>query len=406
LNTPSDSPTGETAQEVASSNNLVNRLSLVVFFEWIGAGALLPLLPIYLKDRGGSTTLVGLTMASFFIAGLVFQYPAGRLADRFGKKPVLLGGLIAYGIASLAYLLPTNNYSFLVLRFAQGAAAGAVEVASLALMASAIPSARRGRAVSKIYSAQLSGTVIGPLLGAIVGIAHMGIIFVAVAALCFLAIIPVMTSSTIEAHDERDQVDGKLKRIAVNRALLGAMGAAIAFGLTVGAYEACWSLLLHSRGATTVEIGLSWTIFSLPYVFMVRAGGWFADHYDRRILAIGGLLVSMAFCVLWPFVASIALLMTLGFVEAVGSSTSLPSIQGILTQQRPPHELGRVQGLFATSQTAAIAVSASFAGALFGINRALPFLVAAGIGFVLLIIVGVLWTDVPGRVSELDRSSL
>jgi len=395
-------PSSETPEELAASNRLVNRLSLVVFFEWIGAGALLPMLPLYLQHRGASPTIVGLTMASFFVAGLLFQYPAGRLADRFGRKPVLLGGLLAYGLASLCYLIPASNYSFLVLRFVQGGAAGAVEVASLALLSSAVPTARRGRAVSKIYSAQLSGTVIGPLLGTIAGLAHMSLVFIATAILCGIAVIPVLTSSSIEAHDELDTTPaGPMMKVVINRALLGAMGAAVAFGLCIGVYESCWSLLLESRGATVFQIGISWTTFSIPYVFFVRAGGWFADHGDRRKFAVGGLIVSMIFCALWPFVSPIFVLVTLGFFEAIGSSLSLPSIQGLLTQQREPQELGRVQGMFATSQTAAIALSASLAGALFGINRALPFVLAAGIGTIFLIGTAILWANVPGRASQL-----
>jgi len=382
------------------ADRLVNRLSIVVFFEWVGAGALLPLLPLYLRDRGASTSLIGITMASFFVAGLIFQYPSGRLADRYGRKPVLLVGLLAYAVASLAYLLPSSNYSFLILRFVQGGAAGAVEVASLALVSSAVPLARRGRAISKIFSAQLGGTVIGPLIGSFVGVQHMAIIFVLVAILCTTAAIPVLTSSAIEAHDEQDAVEGELKKIKMNRALLGAMGGAVALGLCVGAYEACWSLLMQSRHATNLEIGLSWTLFSLPYVFLVRAGGWLADHYDRRKLALTGLSVSMCFCIMWPFVSSIYLLMVLCFVEAIGSSMSLPSIQGLLTQQRSPQELGRVQGLYATAQTASIAISASIAGTFFGINRALPFVLAGGIGGFVLIGVAIAWSKVPGTSSD------
>ena len=78
----------ETPEEVAAANTLVSRLSVVVFLEWLGAGAVLPLLPIYLRQHGATTGFVGLTMSAFFLAGLVSQFPAGRVADRTGKRPV------------------------------------------------------------------------------------------------------------------------------------------------------------------------------------------------------------------------------------------------------------------------------------------------------------------------------
>ena len=71
----------------------------MVFLEWLGATAVLPLLPLYLKTQGASPSTTGLVMASFFLAGVLLQYPAGRLCDRFGRKPVLIGGLTAYAAA-------------------------------------------------------------------------------------------------------------------------------------------------------------------------------------------------------------------------------------------------------------------------------------------------------------------
>ena len=390
----------ETAEEAAAADKLVGRLSTVVFLEWLGAGAVLPLLPLYLRQHGASTALVGLTMSSFFLAGIVFQFPAGRLADKIGRRPVLVGGLFIYAASSAAFLLPISTTWFLVLRFIQGGAAGSVEVASLALVAATIPMARRGRAVSRIFSAQLGGTAIGPVLGSIVGVHHMGFLFLTTAVLCSLAAVPVLTSSSIKEHDSKDHSEGPLIKIRASRALSGALVAAVALGLTIGVYEACWSLLMSSRGASSFQVGLSWTLFSLPYVVLVRAGGWAADHADRRLLAIGGLSVAILFCGIYAFVPSVLALLLMAVIESSGFSFAMPAIQGLLTQGRRPQELGRIQGLYATCQTGAIALSAAVSGALFGVGRALPFVSASIVGLILVLVVAVIWSAVPGRTSE------
>ena len=67
----------ETPEEAAEVDRMVGRLSFVVFLEWLGAGAVLPLLPLYLKNQGASSGMVGLTMSAFFLAGLATQFPAG-----------------------------------------------------------------------------------------------------------------------------------------------------------------------------------------------------------------------------------------------------------------------------------------------------------------------------------------
>lgn len=75
------------------TDRLVRALAGTTFLLWLGAGAILPLLPEYLRHGGASDAVVGLVMAAYFVAALVSQYPAGRLADRVGRRRVLLGGL-------------------------------------------------------------------------------------------------------------------------------------------------------------------------------------------------------------------------------------------------------------------------------------------------------------------------
>ena len=47
-------------------DSLVRSLSLAIFLQWLGASAILPLLPLYLRDKGGSDNLVGAVMAAYF----------------------------------------------------------------------------------------------------------------------------------------------------------------------------------------------------------------------------------------------------------------------------------------------------------------------------------------------------
>ena len=97
----------------------------------MGATLGLPLLPLFLEHRGGVPTVIGFIMASFFVAGVLTQFFLGRLADRFGRRPILIYSLVAYGIASTAYLLPVSAPWFALARAVQGASAGAIEVASM-----------------------------------------------------------------------------------------------------------------------------------------------------------------------------------------------------------------------------------------------------------------------------------
>ncbi len=385
------------------SAQLIRVLTLTIFLQWMGASSLIPMLPVYIRRLGGSDALAGAVMASFFAAGVLSQYPIGRLADRIGRRPVLIAGLVTYGLASLAFLLPTGAPATIVLRSLQGVGTGAVVVASLAMVSSSVVEGRRGRAFASIYGAELAGMAIGPLAGSIVGARSMWIMFLASGVLSFVACIPA--TRIRQSRQPRTGVvrpagpSAGLERLRINRSMAGALICAAALGLTNGVYDICWTLLLVSRGASGLAIGISWTMFAVPFVALARPSGWLADHMDRRVLVIGGLGLSAALCASYPFIHNVPALVLLGGSEAVGFAAAMPAVQSLLTQGSAPHQVGRIQGLFATSQTACTAVAAGAAGAAFALAAWLPFVTVAALVLAGLVATALVWRSVRGDVA-------
>jgi DHA1 family multidrug resistance protein-like MFS transporter len=229
----------------------------------------------------------------------------------------------------------------------------------------------------------------------------MGLVFVVAAGSTLAAGVPVLLirlpATAVRAPDAPHAPRRRLTR---DRSLAGALIAAGALGLVIGVYESCWTLLLDHRGAQSWQIGLSWTLFAVPFVVMARPGGWLADHFDRRWLVVGSLCSSIAFCCTYPFLHSLVALLCLGGIEAVGFALVLPATQSLLTQSVPETDHGRAQGLFGTSETGAIAVSAAAGGALFAVAPWAPFLAGGAAALLLTALLPVVWARVPGRVSH------
>ena len=400
-----DRARGEEPGVAPSVDRLVRALALTTFVLWLGASSILPLLPEYLRGRGGSDAVVGLVMGAYFVAALLCQYPAGRLADRIGRRPILLGGLALYAAGSLGFLASPSPTVDIFLRALQGAGAGSAEVAALAMVSGAVSLDRRGRAFGSIYGAQLGGMAIGPLVGSLVGVGSMDVLFVAAGAAGLVACLPAVIGTSVAGQDAvdaaaADATPGHTGLPALNRSLIGAVMAAAAFGLTIGVYESCWTLLLELRHAEDWEIGLSWTLFAVPFVVMARPGGWLADHLDRRRLAVGSLSVSIVLCALYPFLHSLFWLLVLGSLEALATAIALPAAQSMLTQYSASTETGRVQGLFSTAETGSIAIAAAAGGALFGLTAWAPFVAAAAGAAVLTAALPIVWAPVAGRASR------
>ena len=159
---------------------------------------------------------------------------------------------------------------------------------------------------------------------------------------------------------------------------------------------------MSSRGAEAWQIGLSWTLFALPFAAFSPIAGRLVDKLDRRMLAVISLLVTCGFAAAYPFLSHVWLLMALGTVEAVGVAIAYPAAQSLLSQAAPPEALGRAQGAFTSSQTGAIAVAAAASGAMFGIARWLPFVTAAAVGMALCAVLPLLWRSLPARASSPD----
>lgn len=377
---------------------LVGALALASFVEWLGAGAVLPLLPLFLRHHGSSDALVGLTMAAFFAAAFLVQYPAGRLSDRIGRRPFQLGGLCVYAGASVAFAFAASPLAAVAWRGLQGMGSGVVDVASAAVIGERVSSHWRGRAYGAFYGARTAGLAVGPLAGSLLGASSMRTVFLAAAAASLVAAVPIRL---VVPRGARSAEPGEARRLRVGleRAVVGVASCAVAGGLATGMYEACWSLLLHLRGAASWQIGLSFTLFALPFAVLSVPAGWLSDRLDRRYLAAGALVSSAGFAALYPFLTSRALLVGLGAVEAVGVAISYPAISAQLVHSVEPGVLGRAQGILSSSQTAATALAASVSGALFGVTPFLPFVVVAGAMLAITAALPLWWRGVPGRLA-------
>src|SRR5207237_1699504 len=79
-----------------------------VFLVGTGVGSVLPILPLFLRERGGSYAMVGVVVGANLVAQFIAQYPAGRLSDRVGRAPLMPGGLVAAAAALAAFALPLS----------------------------------------------------------------------------------------------------------------------------------------------------------------------------------------------------------------------------------------------------------------------------------------------------------
>lgn len=139
-------------------------LSELAYFT--AAGLLIGVTPFFVTGPIGSDEAgLGLVAAAFGITTLVLRPYAGRLADRRGRRPLLVGGALLFAVVVLAHAVTTDLAVLIGLRLLLGVAEAFYFVAAFAALADLAPRGRAGEALSYNSLALYLGVAIGPLVG-------------------------------------------------------------------------------------------------------------------------------------------------------------------------------------------------------------------------------------------------
>ncbi|WP_069160383.1 MFS transporter [Nocardia altamirensis] len=122
-------------------------------------------LPAIGDDLHAGPSSTELTLGVFLMALSMFMVTAGRIADRLGRRRVLLFGLALFVVASVGAALSWNIGSLIAARFVQGAACAVLYTSTSTLVESLFPEGDRGKAIGWLYSVNGLGLAIGPVLG-------------------------------------------------------------------------------------------------------------------------------------------------------------------------------------------------------------------------------------------------
>ena len=365
-----------------------------VFIVETGVFAVVPVLPLFLRDRGVGFGTVGLVVGIQFVVSFALQYPMGRLADRFGRRRFLIGGALIFAVANGGFVLPLPILGMFVLRALQGLGVALFIPAASALVADLSSPERRGRAYGWLQAARIAGLTAGPAVGGIVALTGRTRVFEATAALELGAALVLAIS--IPAHvahhpDEPPPAEHTVETIAALRrkqrgTFVGVAALMAGFTFLFGTYSTVWPLFMRGLGASDAMVGLSFTLFGLPLLVVTPLAGWAADRFDRRRLATLGYLGGGICAVLYPFVGSIPVVLVVGVLEASALAFTDPAIGALLMEDVPPDRRAGVQGGLFAIESFAEAAGALSGGFLFSLGAGIPFFFGAGLGMVGLIV--------------------
>jgi len=397
-----------TAESVRPSTALRKRTLIAltgqVFLSVLGVGIVGPVLPLYAQSFGVSAAMAGGLVTAFGLARTVTNLPAGRIADRVGRRPLLVGGM---GLVSLAALLTALAPTFpplLVFRFLQGVGSAMQTTAAIIVLADISTPRDRGRVMSLYMGSLLLGASLGPTVGGVVG-EYWGLRapFFAYSILTFLGTVwafflaPETVHASGDGDDACDRHGGGLREsIAVLGTLLGdrsfvmvSLVTVVIFFTRAGARATVLPLYADSVGLGPGRIGIVLTVIAVANLLTVRAAGSFADRFGRKAVILPASLLSGIALAAFALSRSYGTFIASGALLGVATGFAGPAPAAYAADLARPGQVGMTMSLFKTFGDIGVTVGplimgwlsdALNYGAAFHVNAAFFALVGVAFG--------------------------
>ena len=331
-------------------------LSIAVFIAGIAFSEIMPFLSLYINTLGNFSHQQlnfwsGIVYSGTFIVSAVVSPWWGKLADKKGRKPMILRAGIGMSVVIACMGLVQNVWQLLLLRMLQGVFAGFISNSN-ALVATETPKTNSGQALGTIASATTAGTLLGPLVGgALTSIFSYRITFMITGGLLLLCSILVL----FFVHEDDfkpvtakklDKASGVIKSLRSPHLIFGLLLTTLLIQAANNSINPIVSLyvrqLLNGHGNV---VFISGVIAALPGIatFLVASRfGALGDKIGTHKIIVAGFIAASIFFFLTAFVRNTVELGILRFLVGFSDACLFPQVQTMLTKNSPAAVTGRI----------------------------------------------------------------
>jgi DHA1 family multidrug resistance protein-like MFS transporter len=164
-------------------------LTFVLFVVMLGYGVIIPILPFYIENMGAGGTELGFLVASYAVMRLVFGPIWGGLSDRYGRKPILLIGILGYVITMVWFGFANTLWMLFAARILSGVLSSATAPTTMAFIGDSTPEDERSGGMGLLGAAGGVGTILGPAIGGFLGSETLSTPFFIAAGLALLSLL-------------------------------------------------------------------------------------------------------------------------------------------------------------------------------------------------------------------------
>lgn len=346
-----------------------------LYILWLGCfiasasfSIVMPFLPQFVESlgvHGNLYTWSGWIYAITFVSSAIMQPIWGNLADRLGRKPMIIRSGISIGVVFFAMAYVKTPVQLFFLRMLNGALTGFIP-SSTALLATNTPEERVGRYLAILQTGNAAGTIFGPMIGgALADLFGMRVAMKVAAFIIWTATALVLVGvreRVMGVQGERTNALQDLKLAVTNRTLMALMITALLINASIQSLQPILTEFIMSLktdavvdwavrliyGEAEAEATVAGFIFALPAIATVMTAARWATLGERigypKLLAVG-LGLAGIFTLPQSLVTTTAALIVLRFLFGVMTAAVQPSVNATLSELVHPSFRGRAFGI-------------------------------------------------------------
>ncbi|WP_378956698.1 MFS transporter [Pelosinus sp. sgz500959] len=322
---------------------------------------LLPTMPQFVENLGGTTSEIGIVVGCFTMASIVFRPYFAKMADRHGRKKIMIFGAGLFALLFVIYGQIQDIVPLYLLRVFHGIAHGSYLAAAYAYVADLAPLKRRGEVMGIYGVANVVAMALFPAWGSMIiasthDFSRLFFFSTIAASASFLAILFIDELKKEEHQKQIVSVWAVGRQPAVLIASLTFFTAATVYGTVIT------FLPVYAPKQGVTNFGIFFTTYAIFTLISRVVAGKLSDLYGRRKVILPFLTLLAIATFLLPFLQNVSLLVLIGGCFGLGFGAFMPALNAYVVDKTLPHERASALAFFTAFMDVGITTGAVILG--------------------------------------------
>lgn len=331
------------------------------FFYFSSFFILIPILPIYVDNLGGTSSEIGLVTGIFAISAVALRPYFGKLADIYGLRKFLLIGALLFALPYIAYSLVDSINILYPIRILHGIAHGIYMAAAFVYVADLAPEDRRGEIIGIYSTMNVLAMALAPALGSFIMSITNSFTVIFSTGLA-MAIVSFMAAYTVDEKKLGKKASGSISILTVflkKPVLVGSF----TLGTAAAAYGSITTFLpVYAPLKGIYNVGLFFTFYAVFTILSRVVAGKLSDRHGRYKVVLPCMILLIVAMGLLATMDSMIIMFIAAALFGMGFGSILPTLNAYIVDEVNEEERSSSLAVFSSFQDIGVCLGAVLFG--------------------------------------------